>query len=114
MEGKCKVSICILLEVFRRLSIEDQKINENRGMPLKSNKSVEEGQFRVDVNISLVKDNTNDRGVRTEIKNLNSLRMVRTAVNNEIDRQYEILRAGGTVLNETCTLDRNGLVVYIL
>lgn len=76
----------------------------------KRNNSIKEAQFRVDVNISLGKDNTDDRGVRTEIKNLNSLRLVRTAVNNEIDRQYEILRAGGTVLNETRTVDRDGLV----
>ncbi|VDN85163.1 unnamed protein product [Brugia pahangi] len=46
--------------------------------------------------------------VRTEIKNLNSLCMVYTAVNSELGRQYEILRAGGTVLNETRTVDHYG------
>uniref|UniRef100_A0A915PRK2 C2H2-type domain-containing protein n=1 Tax=Setaria digitata TaxID=48799 RepID=A0A915PRK2_9BILA len=65
------------------------------------------GQFRVDVNVSLGKDNTN-MGVRTEIKNLNSLRMVRIAIKNEIARQYKILRAGGSVLNETRTVDCSG------
>ncbi|EJW79779.1 PET112 family protein [Wuchereria bancrofti] len=34
--------------------------------------------------------------------------MVYTAVNSELGRQYEILRAGGTVLNETRTVDRYG------
>lgn len=67
----------------------------------------------MDVNISLGKDNTDDKGVRTEIKNLNSLRMVHTAIISEINRQYEILRAGGTVLNETRTVDRDGSVVYV-
>ncbi|VDN84723.1 unnamed protein product [Brugia pahangi] len=69
---------------------------------------MQKAQFRVDVNISLGGDNTVNRGVRTEIKNLNSLRMVYTAVNSELGRQYEILRAGGTVLNETRTVDRYG------
>ncbi|EFO23014.2 hypothetical protein LOAG_05469 [Loa loa] len=69
---------------------------------------MQKAQFRVDVNISLGKNNSDDRSVRTEIKNLNSLRMVRTVVNSEIDRQYEILKAGGTVLNETLTVDRDG------
>ncbi|VDK87332.1 unnamed protein product [Litomosoides sigmodontis] len=72
---------------------------------------MQNGQFRVDVNISLAKDNTDDIGVRTEIKNLNSLRMVRTAVNNEINRQYQILRAGGTILNETRTVNRDGYTI---
>uniref|UniRef100_A0A0R3S387 GatB_N domain-containing protein n=1 Tax=Elaeophora elaphi TaxID=1147741 RepID=A0A0R3S387_9BILA len=72
---------------------------------------MQKAQFRVDVNISLGKDNIDDKGVRTEIKNLNSLRMVRTAINYEIDRQYEILRAGGTVLNETRTVDRDGRTI---
>ncbi|CAG9536599.1 unnamed protein product [Cercopithifilaria johnstoni] len=72
---------------------------------------MQKAQFRVDVNVSLSKDSTDDRGIRTEIKNLNSLRMVHTAINNEIDRQYEILRAGGIVLNETRTVDRDGHTV---
>ncbi|KAM3723362.1 Glutamyl-tRNA(Gln) amidotransferase subunit B [Dirofilaria immitis] len=68
---------------------------------------MQKAQFRVDVNVSLGEDNIN-KGIRIEIKNLNSLRMVRTAVNNEIARQYEILRTGGSILNETCTVDRYG------
>ncbi|KAL4003602.1 aspartyl/glutamyl-tRNA(Asn/Gln) amidotransferase B subunit [Acanthocheilonema viteae] len=72
---------------------------------------MQKGQFRVDVNISLCNNNTDGKGIRTEIKNLNSLRMVHTAVNNEIDRQYEIIRGGGTVLNETRTVDRFGYTV---
>ncbi|KAK6101407.1 GatB/GatE catalytic domain family protein [Brugia pahangi] len=51
--------------------------------------------------------------VRTEIKNLNSLCMVYTAVNSELGRQYEILRAGGTVLNETRTVDHYGNTIAI-
>lgn len=65
----------------------------------------------MDVNVSLGKDGIDgSKGVRTEIKNLNSLRMVHTAINNEIARQYGILVAGGTVLNETRTVDRQGFV----
>ena len=49
-------------------------------------------------------------GVRTEIKNLNSLRSVTHAVEAEVDRQIEILESGGLVENETRGYDANARV----
>ncbi|VDM40028.1 unnamed protein product, partial [Toxocara canis] len=69
------------------------------------------GQLRVDANISLSTEGSPVLGVRTEVKNLNSLKAVYSAINYEISRQYEILKRGGEVLNETRTVDDKGLTV---
>jgi aspartyl-tRNA(Asn)/glutamyl-tRNA(Gln) amidotransferase subunit B len=57
------------------------------------------GNMRFDVNISVSK--TDDLGLRTEVKNLNSFRSVENAVNYEIDRQIELLESGKEVIQET-------------
>jgi aspartyl-tRNA(Asn)/glutamyl-tRNA(Gln) amidotransferase subunit B len=44
-------------------------------------------------------------GVKTEIKNLNSLRFVEKAINYEIKRQIEIIESGGRILQETHLFD---------
>ncbi|VDN06615.1 unnamed protein product [Thelazia callipaeda] len=72
---------------------------------------MQKGQFRVDVNISLGEASSGNFGVRTEIKNLNSLRMVRRAIDNEIARQRQILLSGSSVINETLTVDCSGHAV---
>ncbi|WKY00787.1 hypothetical protein Q1695_015091 [Nippostrongylus brasiliensis] len=64
------------------------------------------GHLRVDANVSLSHEGR--KGVRTEVKNINSLRHLRTAINFEINRQYEVLSSGGTVVNETRTCDEFG------
>ncbi|CAJ0934035.1 unnamed protein product, partial [Mesorhabditis belari] len=67
------------------------------------------GHIRVDANVSLSKDGV--PGIRTEIKNLNSFRFLHTAINYEINRQFEILTSGGTVSNETRGIDAQGRTV---
>uniref|UniRef100_A0A915B793 Glutamyl-tRNA(Gln) amidotransferase subunit B, mitochondrial n=2 Tax=Parascaris univalens TaxID=6257 RepID=A0A915B793_PARUN len=69
------------------------------------------GQLRIDANISLAVDGSSDLGVRTEVKNLNSLKSVYSAINYEIARQYEVLNEGGEVLNETRAADHKGHTV---
>ena len=59
--------------------------------------------MRVDVNLSLSKDDT--LGTRTEMKNLNSFNTVKLAIETEIKRQTEILDNGGVVLQETIRFD---------
>ena len=61
------------------------------------------GEMRVDVNLSLSKDDT--LGTRTEMKNLNSFNTVKLAIETEIKRQTEILENGGVVLQETIRFD---------
>ncbi|EFN87568.1 Probable glutamyl-tRNA(Gln) amidotransferase subunit B, mitochondrial [Harpegnathos saltator] len=65
---------------------------------------MEEGAFRVDANVS-VSNRDGDLGVRTEIKNISSVRAVAAAVKYEINRHISILEAGGEMSNETCTWD---------
>lgn len=63
-----------------------------------------EGALRVDANIS-VNRNGDPLGIRTEIKNLSSLRSLVGAIEYEIDRQIKELESGGTVTNETRSFD---------
>ncbi|XP_032688294.1 glutamyl-tRNA(Gln) amidotransferase subunit B, mitochondrial isoform X2 [Odontomachus brunneus] len=65
---------------------------------------MEEGAFRVDANVS-VSDRDGELGVRTEIKNIGSVRAVAAAVTYEINRHISILEAGGEIFNETCAWD---------
>ena len=70
-----------------------------------SNADMEKGELRVDVNISLRPAGAQEFGVRTEIKNLNSFKAVRDALNYEIKRQAEVLSSGGAVLRQTMLWD---------
>lgn len=72
-----------------------------------------EGQYRMDVNVSLAKDGSRSLGVRTEIKNLSSFRSVYAAINSELNRQFEVLENGGVIVKETRTIDSSGLVNYV-
>ncbi|XP_035825976.1 glutamyl-tRNA(Gln) amidotransferase subunit B, mitochondrial [Aplysia californica] len=63
-----------------------------------------EGSLRVDANISVNRPGE-EFGVRTEVKNLNSVKSMRAAINYEIERQIQILDTGGTVVNETRSFD---------
>ncbi|KAG7314171.1 hypothetical protein KOW79_022667 [Hemibagrus wyckioides] len=63
-----------------------------------------EGQLRVDANVS-VHHPGEPLGIRTEVKNINSARFVARAIDYEIQRQFEVLESGGTVLNETRSFD---------
>jgi len=64
-----------------------------------SDADMEKGQMRVEVNISVSKNNK--LGTKVEIKNLNSFRVVEKAVDFEIARQEEVLEAGEKVVQET-------------
>jgi len=64
-----------------------------------SDADMEKGQMRVEVNISISKNNK--LGTKVEIKNLNSFKVVEKAVDFEIKRQEELLEAGEKVVQET-------------
>uniref|UniRef100_A0A2K6SVF4 Glutamyl-tRNA amidotransferase subunit B n=1 Tax=Saimiri boliviensis boliviensis TaxID=39432 RepID=A0A2K6SVF4_SAIBB len=65
-----------------------------------SQANMAEGQLRVDANIS-VHHPGQPLGVRTEVKNLNSIRFLAKAIDYEIQRQISELENGGEILNET-------------
>lgn len=70
-----------------------------------SDVKMEEGSMRCDVNISLRPVGIEKFGVKTEIKNLNSISNVQKAVEYEIERQTQILNEGGQVVQETRRFD---------
>jgi len=65
---------------------------------------MERGELRVDANIS-VRRPGEELGVRTEVKNLNSVRSVARAIEYEVARQVMVLEQGGVVENETRSFD---------
>jgi aspartyl-tRNA(Asn)/glutamyl-tRNA(Gln) amidotransferase subunit B len=75
-----------LRDVIRSLNVSDVRM--------------EQGSLRCDVNTSLNRPGE-EWGTRTETKNVNSLRSVERAVRSEMVRQAAILRAGGTIKQET-------------
>jgi len=62
---------------------------------------MQEGSFRVDVNLSVKPSHSDTLGTRTEMKNLNSFRAVAEAIQHENRRQIQILESGGQVRQET-------------
>jgi len=66
---------------------------------------MQEGSMRCDVNLSLRKPGDPCLGVRTEIKNINSLSFIQKAVMAEAERQADILDAGGTIVQQTMRYD---------
>ncbi|PIZ33303.1 MAG: Asp-tRNA(Asn)/Glu-tRNA(Gln) amidotransferase GatCAB subunit B [Alphaproteobacteria bacterium CG_4_10_14_0_8_um_filter_37_21] len=66
--------------------------------------NMDEGSFRIDVNVSLHKPDT-PFGDRAEIKNINSVKFVGQAIEYEIVRQLGILEDGGSIAQETRLFD---------
>lgn len=66
-----------------------------------SDADMEKGQLRCDANISLRLSPDAPFGTKVEVKNLNSFKNVRAALEYEIKRQAEILDAGGSIDQET-------------
>jgi len=66
-----------------------------------SDANMEKGQMRVEANISLREIGLKELGTKVEVKNLNSFKAVRDAIDYEIKRQSEILSEGKKVIQET-------------
>jgi aspartyl-tRNA(Asn)/glutamyl-tRNA(Gln) amidotransferase subunit B len=66
-----------------------------------SDGNLEDGSFRCDANVSLSRKDETQLGTRAELKNINSFRFVRQAIDFEIARQAELLDAGQAVVQET-------------
>jgi len=65
--------------------------------------NLEEGSFRCDANVSIRPVGESKLGTRTELKNINSFRFVRKAIDYEIKRQEILVSGGGRVVQETRT-----------
>lgn len=60
-----------------------------------------EGSMRADVNLSIREAGAAEFGTRTEMKNLNSFKAIARAIENERERQIDLLEAGKEVIQET-------------
>ena len=55
---------------------------------------MEEGSLRVDGNISLRPEGSEELGIKTELKNMNSFRFLERGIEAELERQRELLEPG--------------------
>lgn len=72
-----------------------------------ANCKMEEGGMRCDVNISVKPHDSKELGIRTEMKNLNSFKMVKRAIEYESKRQIEELEKGNKIIQQTRKWDDN-------
>ncbi len=67
--------------------------------------NMQEGNFRCDVNVSVKKKADKELGTRREIKNLNSFKFIKQAVDYEVNWQIEKLEDGGKIKQATILFD---------
>jgi len=70
-----------------------------------SDGDMSQGSMRCDANVSVRPKGTTELGNRTEIKNINSFRFVEKAINIEVERQIDIIKDGGKIVQETRLYD---------
>jgi aspartyl-tRNA(Asn)/glutamyl-tRNA(Gln) amidotransferase subunit B len=63
--------------------------------------NMEEGSLRCDANVSVRPRGQKEFGTKAEVKNVNSFRFIRFALEYEIERQVELIESGGRVVQET-------------
>jgi aspartyl-tRNA(Asn)/glutamyl-tRNA(Gln) amidotransferase subunit B len=81
----------LLRETVRQLGVSDV--------------NMEEGSLRVDANVSVRPAGSEELGVKTELKNMNSFRFLERGVKAELARQRELVEAGERVVQETLHFD---------
>jgi aspartyl-tRNA(Asn)/glutamyl-tRNA(Gln) amidotransferase subunit B len=81
----------LLRETVRQLGVSDV--------------NMEEGSLRVDANVSVRPAGSEELGTKTELKNMNSFRFLQRGIEAELERQRELIGAGGTVTQETLHFD---------
>jgi aspartyl-tRNA(Asn)/glutamyl-tRNA(Gln) amidotransferase subunit B len=63
--------------------------------------NMEEGSLRCDANVSVMLKGAKEYGTKAEVKNVNSFRYIRSAVEYEIERQISVIEDGGRVVQES-------------
>jgi aspartyl-tRNA(Asn)/glutamyl-tRNA(Gln) amidotransferase subunit B len=69
--------------------------------------NMEEGSLRCDANVSVRPLGEQKLGTKAEVKNVNSFRFIRDALEYEIERQIEVVESGGQVVQETRLYNAN-------
>jgi aspartyl-tRNA(Asn)/glutamyl-tRNA(Gln) amidotransferase subunit B len=81
----------LLRETVRQLGVSDV--------------NMEEGSLRVDANVSVRPAGSEELGTKTELKNMNSFRFLQRGIEAELERQREVIGAGGRIEQETLHFD---------
>jgi len=79
-----------------------------------SHAEMENGQMRVEANVSIRPRGEEAFGTRIEIKNMNSMRSVERAIAHEIERQAKVLDGGGSLRMETRGWDEAAQATYLM
>ncbi|HTM93906.1 MAG TPA: Asp-tRNA(Asn)/Glu-tRNA(Gln) amidotransferase subunit GatB [Flavisolibacter sp.] len=74
--------------------------------------NMEQGSLRCDVNISVRKKGEQKLGTKVEIKNLNSIRFIKKAIEFETGRLISLLEEGKTIVQETRGFDETDFTTY--
>ena len=74
--------------------------------------NMEEGSLRCDANVSVRPRGQKEFGTKAEIKNVNSFRFIREALEYEIRRQTDVLGSGGRITQETRLYNANECKTY--
>ena len=77
-----------------------------------SDVNMEEGSLRCDANVSVRPRGQKEFGTKTEVKNVNSFRFIREALEFEIDRQIGVVESGGKITQETRLYNANERKTY--
>ena len=76
--------------------------------------NMEEGSLRCDANISVRKKGETQLGTKVEVKNLNSIRNVKKAIDAEAKRLIDILEKGDTITQQTRSFDANNGITFAI
>ena len=70
-----------------------------------SDGNMDEGSLRCDANVSIRPEGATELGIKTELKNMNSISGVEKALEYEINRQQKLVRAGEKIIQQTLLWD---------
>jgi aspartyl-tRNA(Asn)/glutamyl-tRNA(Gln) amidotransferase subunit B len=76
--------------------------------------NMEEGSMRCDANISIRPKGEKKLGTRVEVKNLNSIRNVKRAIDLEVNRLIDIVESGAAITQETRSYDADNNTTFSL
>jgi aspartyl-tRNA(Asn)/glutamyl-tRNA(Gln) amidotransferase subunit B len=76
--------------------------------------NMEQGSLRCDVNISVRKKGDEKLGTKVEVKNLNSIRFIKKAIESESKRLIALHRKGEAILQQTRGLNENDFTTYAI
>lgn len=76
--------------------------------------NMEEGSLRCDANVSIRLKGETALGTKVEVKNLNSIRNVKKAIEFEIDRMIELVENGGRVQQQTRSFDASNDTTFAI